>query len=544
MLQGLSEYWRGSKIVGVSIRKDDVYIHNKELVQLLRTVINDKNLYYLEDYAKLELSSCVSQLPQMRKHDITLNSQLLKDFILTIEQAASLLLGSSKAMIEDKKISYDNICLLFSVGMEVYFTLDDIPVAGIIYYVQRRYTPTDKYEIKINIIKKIGNTIYYEQIEHLIEEFKDLRSIDTLPIKLLDSKMKDSLQKRGEKCIKYLNEKFSYVHYDGIAIRNKHPYDNIESIHTQGRVIIDHENYNKEMRGYYGYDVNSRKKCVLKASEYFMLYPYLPGYDISRQKTWMEFFIDNITQIKFNENIFDLLSLSPIYKEMIMAAIKNKKSYVKDIVLNKGNGLIFLLHGPPGVGKTLTAETTAEYLREPLYYVNIGELGTDVEKLELRLDAIMKLAERWNAVLLLDEADVFLEARDCLNIERNAMVGIFLRLLEYYSGIIFLTSNRVKILDKAVKSRIHLSLKYDKLLIEQKLDIWRIVIKQLSDITADIDTKTLCNYDLNGRQIRTVINLAQSLSKSREVLLCTEIITSVIKNFINTEKVCKKKSSK
>jgi len=39
--------------------------------------------------------------------------------------------------------------------------------------------------------------------------------------------------------------------------------------------------------------------------------------------------------------------------------------------------MIFLLHGPPGVGKTLTAEATAETLKKPLYTVNVGELGTE-----------------------------------------------------------------------------------------------------------------------------------------------------------------------
>lgn len=62
--------------------------------------------------------------------------------------------------------------------------------------------------------------------------------------------------------------------------------------------------------------------------------------------------------------------------------------------------------------------------------------------------------------MLLDEADVFLEMREekAGNAERNALVAVFLKELEYFSGIIFLTTNRVETFDWAMKSRIHLAL--------------------------------------------------------------------------------------
>lgn len=56
--------------------------------------------------------------------------------------------------------------------------------------------------------------------------------------------------------------------------------------------------------------------------------------------------------------------------------------------------------------------------------------------------------------MLLDEADVFLERRVNNDIKRNAMVGVFLRLLEYHQGILFLTTNRVSTFDDAFNSRI------------------------------------------------------------------------------------------
>ena len=75
--------------------------------------------------------------------------------------------------------------------------------------------------------------------------------------------------------------------------------------------------------------------------------------------------------------------------------------------------------------------------------VSAGELGTNPRELETFLQQILDLANRWQAVLLLDEADVFLEARTSQDLHRNALVSIFLRLLEYFQGILFLTTNRV-----------------------------------------------------------------------------------------------------
>ena len=67
-----------------------------------------------------------------------------------------------------------------------------------------------------------------------------------------------------------------------------------------------------------------------------------------------------------------------------------------------------MLHGPPGTGKTLTAEGIAELLKRPLYMVSTGELGTRSDQLEIELNKILDVAHSWGAVLLLDEADVFL----------------------------------------------------------------------------------------------------------------------------------------
>lgn len=71
------------------------------------------------------------------------------------------------------------------------------------------------------------------------------------------------------------------------------------------------------------------------------------------------------------------------------------------------------------------------FLLEPLYVVGAGDLGTSASKVDLSLTSILKISASWGAVVLIDEADVFLEERALHHIERNAMVAVFLRHLEY-----------------------------------------------------------------------------------------------------------------
>ncbi|KAK6066828.1 hypothetical protein SCUP234_11884, partial [Seiridium cupressi] len=107
-------------------------------------------------------------------------------------------------------------------------------------------------------------------------------------------------------------------------------------------------------------------------------------------------------------------------------------------------------------GKTLTAERVAEITEKPLYPVTCGDVGTKAEAVETYLESVFHLGKLWGCIVLLDEADAFLEQSSLENQDRTALVPVFLRVLEYYEGILILTSNRVGIFDEAFKSRIQL----------------------------------------------------------------------------------------
>ena len=174
-----------------------------------------------------------------------------------------------------------------------------------------------------------------------------------------------------------------------------------------------------------------------------------------------------------------------------------------------GHGLVVLLHGSPGVGKTLTAEAISEYQKRPLYRVTAGDLDLDSHKLEMKLSEILDLATRWKAIVLLDEADVFVESRTLQNLHHNTLVSVFLRQLEYFQGVMILTTNRVMVFDDAIKSRIHLGIKYDDLNQKARAKVWTTFI-QHADTTNDNGKKStvterqiqeLAHRPTNGRQV-------------------------------------------
>ena len=157
-----------------------------------------------------------------------------------------------------------------------------------------------------------------------------------------------------------------------------------------------------------------------------------------------------------------------------------------DIVEGKSGGTTVLCAGPAGVGKTLTAEVYSEIIKRPLYRVHSGQLGLNVGEMEKALKDVLTRAQRWGAVMLIDEADVYIKRRDN-NIAMNAVVGVFLRVLEYFNGLLFLTTNRVDDIDEAIVSRCIALIKYYPPDNEARRRIWRVMIDQFAlDVDADL----------------------------------------------------------
>lgn len=262
----------------------------------------------------------------------------------------------------------------------------------------------------------------------------------------------------------------------------------------------------------------------------FLIFPpRVLGY-ATREKLWGQFDLSDMKPpLGKNVELFDThLQLHQKYKTLIKALVQSHElsnntpgKQVEDVVQDKGKGLVLLLHGPPGVGKTLTAETIAQATAKPLVVVSVAEIGLDASRAERNLEKLFNLATKWEAILLVDEADVFLETRGATSsASRNALVSVLLRVLEYYRGIIILTTNRIKSIDVAVISRIQLAIRYEDLSAKQMCSVFKYFLHQLEPgcvkdrqgIDGFIDMFGH-HYGLNGRQIRNVVSAALAAAR-------------------------------
>jgi SpoVK/Ycf46/Vps4 family AAA+-type ATPase len=173
-------------------------------------------------------------------------------------------------------------------------------------------------------------------------------------------------------------------------------------------------------------------------------------------------------------------------------------------------------------------------VKRPLFVVGAGDLGTKATELDQELQRVFELATSWKAIVLIDEADVFLEQRSLHDLERNAMVAVFLRHLEYYPAILFLTTNRVKTFDEAFLSRIHVALHFHALPAEARRAVWTAFLGKAGvevgphGGVSGAQLDRLVERDINGRQVKNATRTAGSLAMSRGETLCYGHLTEVL----------------
>lgn len=195
-----------------------------------------------------------------------------------------------------------------------------------------------------------------------------------------------------------------------------------------------------------------------------------------------------------------------------------------DVVAGKGGGTTVLCAGPPGVGKTLTAEVYAEVTGRPLYRVHSGQLGLSVAQLEQSLKDALIRAQRWGAVMLIDEADVYIRKRSD-DIAANAVVGVFLRVLEYFDGLLFLTTNRIDDIDEAILSRCIALIRYHAPDLAARVRIWQVMASQFGLVLDEATVHTLAaTYpQATGRDIKGLAKLVAKTCRHQALAPTLEV---------------------
>jgi hypothetical protein len=228
--------------------------------------------------------------------------------------------------------------------------------------------------------------------------------------------------------------------------------------------------------------------------------------------------VNDISPYRYQPELKQKLILREEQIDLIDILTAEMDVLMDDIIEGKSGGTTVLCAGPAGVGKTLTAEVYSEIIKRPLYRVHSGQLGLNVGEMEKALKDVLTRAQRWGAVMLIDEADVYIKRRDN-NIAMNAVVGVFLRVLEYFNGLLFLTTNRVDDIDEAIVSRCIALIKYYPPDSEARRRIWQVMIAQFAlDVDAELIDQLVDSFpEATGRDIKGLSKLVAKFCQHKKV---------------------------
>ncbi|KAI7780369.1 hypothetical protein LA080_016093 [Diaporthe eres] len=233
--------------------------------------------------------------------------------------------------------------------------------------------------------------------------------------------------------------------------------------------------------------------------------------------TWYSVTIDSLKPISYEKEAMKSLVIPKETKTLLLGLIEEHRrtesqGALTDFIANKGESLIIVLNGPPGVGKTLTAD-------KPLFSISLAQLS-DEEQIDERLQKILDYSVSLGGVLLSWMKQMLYWKQDHTKTFDRGKV--FLRMLEYYQGILLLTSNRMKSIDMAFQSRISIGVKFDHMSPETRKQIWTNFIGRFDSsnrVARDELTRRIEDikkWPLNGRQIRNILRLAESLAFAQE----------------------------
>lgn len=441
-----------------------------------------------------------------------------KELIAFIEDRLKGRLEAFEKAKAEGLVNFNDLWLLFTEGQTVAIPDNGVMVAGVVDIAEIRSSFFGPFfQLTIQAVQHDGSGFERVHVNMRIPAFNGPVPIKSLQAQTLSEEEMEKYQARGVRILQYC-QKPSYLQYSGTLMLRT--WRGPVYVRSSGRCMIDAESFGRNNPNYEGLDDTGEETMDEVPDELvYSMSPWVMGFSFT-SKMWGEFNSEDLSEIEFNDDAWDKLvlpdrQLGGVHvqpKRMIKSLVERGATGFTDVISGKGGGLIFLLHGPAGVGKTLTAEAVADLLRRPLYTVGIGELGTNTATLEKNLRGIMDMAQMWNAVLLLDEADIFLERRTAQDIERNAMVGIFLRMLEYYQGVLFMTTNRVNEFDPAFNSRISIALRYPHLDADVRTQVWENLLGASGIDSSTLDISALAQHDINGRQIKNAIRIGLALA--------------------------------
>ncbi|KAF7166805.1 hypothetical protein CNMCM6106_002503 [Aspergillus hiratsukae] len=548
-------------------------IKSDGLRDILRVVLHDiKAISLMEDKPSIEQNVLFHFLPELNKYadsmdkpDCALPLEHLHLLIDHLKQAFSAISQRLDSMLQHGHITYDLLWALFKPGSHVFTTCFGTKEPRcVIFDVGEEVTQSDEtwFNLECRFLDYDGVRFGEAGIFLRVAKFRGSKPIETLEAFPLrhhpnHEQVRKDLVKRGQtfrnlagshtrhckgsaffmsrgKAIK-LNIN-SRVGVDAAFFHEMQPNYSRPSLRDlgvkdkDGIAVFDFDisaifmkDREREKEKMQGDGVDAQK---LSETDFLVSCPTVCCFSF-KEKMFLECAVSALRDVDWSPKSFDCLQIPSETKTLVLSMAKTRLGLIPtvpfdDVIDGKGQGLNILLNGPPGVGKTFTVEATSEYFKLPLYSISAGELVVDhgdSHALESQLEVIFRIAKHFNAVLLLDEADAFMASRTALHDNHNRLVTIFLRKLEYYQGILFLTSNRGIQFDDAILSRIHLTIEYENLTKEFRRDLWSTFLSKACTmqgpaLVEEHDLRRLESLDLNGREIKNIAAIAHALAEA------------------------------
>jgi archaellum biogenesis ATPase FlaH len=444
-------------------------------------------------------------------------------------------------------VRMENISRLYPKGIAVSMMYANHRIGGIVRDISIRHAFFGPVvEITLSVAHAVQGAIVMSEFSRLIKGWHGLKEISSLGLQVIDTNNPpNELVRNGRKILTFMKPG-TVARYEGIIVQES--WGGMMSYNGHGRVIIDPLRMRQLASDIWDagvermpiklVDLNDGDTETVSPEDFpenrlWLLWPFLYGFSM-HSKQWGRMSVLEMHEVEWRSDAFDLLVMDEGTKKSLYSLVSHHGFGFTDIISNKGGGLIVLLEGEPGQGKTLTAEVVAETMKRPLYSIGVGELGSNVRELENALRNILDAAKAWNAIILLDEVDIFLEKRDTRDVHRNAMVAVFLRMLEYHDGVMFLTSNRAADLDPAFASRISIHMKFGHGDVSKRYQVFRNLLKQ-SGISEEAQ-KEIMKFDLpdiNAREIKSLIRHAMTLASAEG----REATIDDFRTFLNLRKI-------
>lgn len=489
-----------------------------EIIKSLLDITNNEVFY--NDTVTISLNALFQHISSIKSSVEAGNFALIELLELLNEQFKDRLVQLER-MVADNRVTFKNLKSVLGVGTK--FTAQttfDQPVGGMVVNTEEVVIKGTPYFIVTgSFLMTKGQNVQAKNKDFYIPYYGGVRSISDLEVRPILPEEEEALKSRGAMFAQLISKPM-YKYYTGNMWVDT--FFGPQKFPATGRIMVDPVSYAEfNPSGDYERGHGDRNRLsinIIPEDMYWNTWPFIQGFSFAT-KRWGQIFVSGISDIDFCVNAFDSLVLDQDTKDMMKSLVLNSEFSFKDIISEKSGSCIFLLHGPPGIGKTLTCESISEMLKLPLYSVTVGELGTSPQELEQQLTRILAVANMWKAVVLLDEADVFMETRTTVDVNRNAMVSIFLRLLERNQSIMFLTTNRADNIDPAFKSRISITIAYKQLEQQARKQVWANLLQAANLQVESPDVlEQISHIELNGRQIKNTIRMAQSLSINSKIL--------------------------